>query len=202
MAQEPRRFIIHISTGEADGEEDNKGKKSKKNPALTTLNNLKSVIANPGQRIKSDLLDVASRWYGSENPTTSKWGTALNIGVQLVSETAKIATQSANMAINRYCTLQEDYMTSQAISNVRTTVDKAKGFGGSILSGAAAGLGAGPVGVVAGAVIGAASYGANQYYEYQQRMSGYYQKLNATNFETNFNASRLGLINNGRGTEN
>lgn len=124
-------------------------------------------------------------------------------GQQVLETTINTVENVADSAINRYTTLQEDYLTAQTYSNVKSTISRAKQLGGSIVSGAVSGMAtAGPAGAVIGAVSSAISFGANQYLEYQKRMSSYYQQLNATNFQTNYSASRLGLVNNGRGTEN
>ena len=198
MAQEARRFIIHITSDDSGLDEENENESS----AISSINNFRKAISNPGQYAKSRMMDLSSKMYKSESSGVSAAGVALNIGTQAVSATASAALNAAEYGFDRYCTLQEDYMSQQAAQNIRNTVNKAKGLIGSMFSGAAAGSSAGPWGAVAGAVIGAASYGVEQYYSYQSRMSGYYQKLNSTNFETSFGASRLGLTNNSRGTEN
>jgi len=198
MAQEARRFIIHITSDDSGIDEGGE----ETSLAMISVNNLRKVISNPGQYLKSRLLDISSKMYKSENMGVSVAGSALNISTQLVSAAASAALNAAEYGFDRYCTLQEDYMSQQASQNIRNTVNKAKGLANSVFSGASVGLSAGPVAAVAGAIIGAASYGVDQYYAYQSRMSGYYQKLNSTNFETNFGASRLGLVNNSRGTEN
>jgi hypothetical protein len=124
-------------------------------------------------------------------------------GVQALETVAEIVLSRADAAVSRYCTLQEDYLTQQTTANVKDTISRAQRGLTSIANGFATGLAsAGPVGAVIGAVASAASFGNSQYMEYQQKMSGYYQQLNATNFQTNYSSSRLGLVNNGRGTEN
>jgi hypothetical protein len=122
------------------------------------------------------------------------------------AKAAEVATNyvksAANFAYNRHVTLQEDYITSQMKSNVEDSVNRVKGLAQNVWDGAKDGAKVGGVvGAIIGGVAGAIDYGSQQYIEYQQRMSNYYQQLNATNFQTNFDASRLGLIGSS-GTEN
>lgn len=127
---------------------------------------------------------------------------ALHAGAEALDVAWQLVKQSSNLNYNRYITLQEDYITNQAINNAMDSINRAKQAGSSILSGAASGAATGGVvGAIIGGIAGAIKFGNSQYVEYQQRMSSYYQQLNATNFQTNFDASRLGLIGSS-GTEN
>lgn len=99
-----------------------------------------------------------------------------------------------NLSINRYFSLQEDYLAENIYRNAKTTIGKVESLYGSIKAGAAI---SGTFGVV-GAVIWGVSEGLNQF----QRYSNYYAQLNATNAQTEFSQKRAGLYNNGRGTEN
>ena len=123
--------------------------------------------------------------------------------MELTSNAINVALQAAEFGFSRYCTLQEDYMSQQAINNVMGSINRVKGAGSSVISGVLTGSKvAGVGGAVVGGVVGAVSYGTQQYIQYQKKMSGYYQQLNSTNFETGFAASKAGLVNNSRGTEN
>ena len=57
-------------------------------------------------------------------------------------------------------------------------------------------------GNVVGAVATAGLAVINEGIQYYSRMSNYYQALNATNYQTGFSATRAGLVNDSRGTEN
>lgn len=191
MADESRRWVIEI-TGEI-------GESSQKEKKKTPLNTLQKIIASPGQLIKSSLLDTAESSYKDGNKVA---GTLGAVGVQAASKLVSSAKNMAEFSLNRYCTLQEDYLSQQAISNAQTSISQLSQAGNSIMSGVVSMSAFGPWGMIAGGLIGAASFGVNQYTAYQQRMSSYYQKLNATNFQTSFAASRAGLTNQSRGTEN
>ena len=58
------------------------------------------------------------------------------------------------------------------------------------------------VGGPVGAAVGAVSWGVNEFIQNKANLSGYYQDLNASNFNMQFNRTRAGLIDEGRGTEN
>jgi hypothetical protein len=68
--------------------------------------------------------------------------------------------------------------------------------------GAIAGSAAGPVGVLIGGAIGVTTWHFNQDIQNKANLSSYYQQLNSANFNTQFNRTRAGLINEGRGTDN
>lgn len=124
------------------------------------------------------------------------------VGIDIAKNVTSLAIRSGEIAFNRYTNLQEDYLSSQTLNNAIDTVNRTKSLGSEIFYGIKTGSIFGPAGALAGAAIGAINFGANQYLQYQQRMSSYYQQLNSTNFQTEFASSRMGLINNSRGTEN
>lgn len=134
-----------------------------------------------------------------------------NALIQLAKTQAEeVIRNAASYGLNRYFSLKEDYLSENVYNEIKSKVSKTIGFGKSILSGAITGgssmskfgpIGA-AVGAVAGAAIGGAGYGTQQYIQYQQKMSGYYQQLNATNAQTQFQAKRLGLSNEGQNTLN
>lgn len=105
--------------------------------------------------------------------------------------------------VGLYCSLTDDYKTQLILNNVETTVNKVKGLASSAISGALIGA---KIGVGPGAAIGAAigvgmdiiSEGLSIARQYDQ------QKLNLamTDRQTQYMQSRLGLIDNGRGTQN
>ena len=104
----------------------------------------------------------------------------------------------AEMSLNRYFTLSEDYMSQNIYNNVKKSINK----GMQLLktTGAVATMAA--TGNVVGAVATAGLAVINEGIQYYSRMSNYYQALNATNYQTGFSATRAGLVNDSRGTEN
>lgn len=116
--------------------------------------------------------------------------------VQLAKQGIK---QTVDYGLGRYFTLTEDYLGENTYNRVKTKLNKVGGAFTSIASGAIIGAKLGPVGAVAGASIAALGYGVSLIFEYQNRMSGYYQQLNATNYQTEFSSQRASLYN---GTQN
>ena len=108
---------------------------------------------------------------------------------------AQTLGNSINLSINRYFSLQEDYLAENLSNHVKLTFGKIEGLVGTIKAG---------VGVlgVGGAVIGAGLWVVSEAINQHQRYSNYYAQLNATNAQTEFSQKRAGLYDNGRGTEN
>ena len=115
-----------------------------------------------------------------------------------IKTVANLAVNVAEVSVNRYFTLTEDYLAQNIYNNVKNSIAKGKSLFKVV--------GSVGVQVATGNYIGAAataiSYGVNELMEYRQRMGGYYQALNATNYQTGFSATRAGLVDGGRGTEN
>lgn len=199
MAGEPRRFIVHISHGGGDSGGEGKRKsydeKQRAKDEKSAMSAFRKMVSSPLQYIKSEKLGEAQEMYDSGKKVG---GFALGIGIQAASTAINVAKQSADFAWNRYCTLQEDYMSQQWVNNAKDTINRVTGVANSAIQGGMVGASFGPIGATAGAIIGAVGYGFGQYTEYQKRMSNYYQQLNSTNFQTEFSASRYGLS----GTEN
>lgn len=104
----------------------------------------------------------------------------------------------AEYAVNRFFTLSEDYISQNIYNNVKHTINKGISLGKTAFS-----IGTMAVtGNIPGAIVTGAISIINEGMQYYQRMSGYYQALNATNYQTGFSATRAGLVNDSRGTEN
>ena len=98
--------------------------------------------------------------------------------------------------------MPRDYLSQRTLENVNIAVSKVQGLGMAALTGASAGSFAGPVGTVAGVVVGTASWGVQELMGMRSAGSNYYQQLNGANFQIAFSQVRAGLVDNGRGTEN
>ena len=165
---------------------------------------------------KTEKPEVTSKWLdalltGTEfkKPET---GSALTQTFKYVaSQSEQIAKTAITMGWNRYTTLQEDYLAENRVNNIEISINNVKSIADSTVNGANTGakLGAsvggpvgGAIGAAVGAVTGAAFWGVQNHLKNQQKLQGYYKQLNETNFQTYLDASRAGLVNNGRGTEN
>lgn len=107
----------------------------------------------------------------------------------------KTIIQTIDANLNQYFNLSEDYLAETTYSNVKKTLSKIGGLGLAISGGFAFG---GPI----GAGISLIGYGISESINFQSRLSSFYQDLNATNYQSNFNQVRSGLINGSKGTEN
>lgn len=152
------------------------------------------------------ILDNASKSEGSNG----HFRDVLSILKVATSQASSILSSSLNYAKGRYFSMKEDYLSENAYNQISGQISYGVSLGKSIYSGGKTGfaLGSafGPIGGAVGAVIGAVgggvTYGVNREIQYQQKMSGYYQQLNATNAQTQFQAQRLGLSDEGQNTLN
>lgn len=191
MAAQSSKRVVTIRIVGGGGSGDSSGKETKQ----------KSVEFDP-RKILSKTLDEAF-------PTLAKVKNS-ELAQFTIKKAGAVLNSSVSYATNRYFSLKEDYLSENVYNNIKSGVTKGLGMASSLISGAAEGakIGSvfGPVGTAVGAVLGASvggfGYGLNQYVQYQQKMSGYYQQLNATNAQTQFQAKRLGLSNEGQNTLN
>ncbi len=180
--------------------------KKKANQLAKDIRGLGDYVKNPLKLAITSSREKARKMYESRGTTTDKniatKSHVLYAGAEAANIALNYATQAAKFAYNRYITLQEDYMTGQTVTNVQNTISRVKNAGTSILSGIATGASiGGGWGAAIGGVASAIDFGVTQYFEYQTRISNYYQQLNATNYQTNFSSSRASLIGSS-GTEN
>lgn len=191
MAAQSSKRVVTIRIVGGGGSGDSSEKETKK----------KSVEFDP-RKILSKALDDAF-------PTLAKVKNS-ELAQFTIKKAGAVLNSSVSYATNRYFSLKEDYLSENVYNNIKSGVTKGLGMANSLISGAAVGAKTGsvfgPVGTAVGAVLGASvggfGYGLNQYVQYQQKMSGYYQQLNATNAQTQFQAKRLGLSNEGQNTLN
>lgn len=191
MAAQSSKRVVTIRIVGGGGSGDSSGKETKQ----------KSVEFDP-RKILSKTLDEAF-------PTLAKVKNS-ELAQFTIKKAGAVLNSSVSYAANRYFSLKEDYLSENVYNNIKSGVTKGLGMASSLISGAAAGAKTGSVfgsvgtavGAVLGASVGGFGYGLNQYVQYQQKMSGYYQQLNATNAQTQFQAKRLGLSNEGQNTLN
>lgn len=105
-----------------------------------------------------------------------------------------VAKGAVEPSISRYLNLKEDYLAENEFNQIKSNISKTTGFAASLAGGAIIGAKAGPIGAVVGAAISGLTYGVKQIINYQQKMSGFYQQLNATNMQTAFMSQKAGLI--------
>jgi hypothetical protein len=120
-----------------------------------------------------------------------------------MDQSRSLITKAASATINRYFDLSEDYITENTYKNTMVIVNKTRGLATSVIGGAMSGARIGGVwGAVAGAAIGAIGWGGSEYIQNKAALSSYYQSINAASMQTQFQRTRAGLVDNGRGTDN
>lgn len=148
--------------------------------------------------------DAVSNVVDNEKDETAKIeknSLAKNVLVNQAFQIAKQnITKSVDIMINRGLTLREDYIGEQTYQNAKTVINKVTSFGTSIWGGAMLGSSLGPVGTIAGAVIGAVGWGISEMIAQDERKFAYNSSLNASRYNMLFSQERAGLINGGRGT--
>ena len=114
---------------------------------------------------------------------------------QIYSTAKSLVKSGAEMTLNRYFNMSENYLAENTYNNIKTNIGKVTGLASSITSGVMAG------GVIGG-FVGAAAWGTNEWMSYNSKLSGYHSALNMSNMNTAFSNTRSSLYDNGKGTEN
>jgi hypothetical protein len=172
---EVRKIVIEI------GEIEKNNKQTTSTPSSSTKHKSKNLTAS----LKPSL------YY--ENKEAEQQ--LLSIKTMAIQNTIQAIKQSVNLGMKRYFSLTEDYISENNFNNFSTAISKTTGLAAGVIAGATAG---GPL----GAVIGAGVWVNSEIISYRSRMSNYYSSLNATNYNTSYERTRAGLVDNGRGTEN
>lgn len=174
-----RKITIEILSTDDDGKE--KKTKSPEDNVKKTINKIFHPLKNTEDQILAKHL-IAS--YALQNAK-------------------KIIIQTTDATLNRYFTLTENYISQNNYQNIKNSYGKVVSIASSIAGGALTGAKVGGgTGAIFGGIAGAVFWGAGEYVQNTANLSGYYQDLNAANFNYQFNRMRKGLTDEGRGTEN
>lgn len=191
--------------GGGDGSGSSEGKKAKeKTPAEKMLDSVNKVV-HPLKTAGNEVTDEVTKALGGGAGATAMVAGAIKLG----SEALSLASYYAKLEFNRYFTLKEDYMGQNTVTALQaystTTKSMLTSIGSDAIAGAMVGSYFGPVGTVVGAVggavIGGVISGLKARTETAQNIEQTNMQMNATNMQTQFSASRAGLVNGGRGTE-
>lgn len=104
--------------------------------------------------------------------------------------------------LERYYNLTENYKSEQMLRNTLNVLTNASDFGTSVLGGAIVGAAGGPVGAMVGAVVGTISWTANATFNAWKAYDQQNISLKTMNVQSGYQKVRLGLIDDGRGTQN
>lgn len=123
---------------------------------------------------------------------------------EVASDVGKnIIFDSIKTSVNRYVSMSDDYVSSNYLTNVSSSLSTIISLGKTASSSfkTASAIGGPILGGLIAAVNTSVELGKQQY-EYSKKMVEYKTALNTTNIETEFRQQRAGLYNGNRGTEN
>lgn len=106
-----------------------------------------------------------------------------------------VLKQATISTANRYWSLTEDYLAQNTFNNTMNVINETIGFGSTLAAGFA-------IGGAVGSGIAAVGYGAAKAISTVNEYSNLRQTINTTNYNMQFQRTRMGLVDNGRGTEN
>lgn len=106
--------------------------------------------------------------------------------------------------IQRYFNLTENYQAEQDLSNTISIITNSSDFFSSIISGAIMGAETtgNVAGAIGGAIVGAGASGVNTFINAQKIWDQQKIQLQTMNMQSSFQRVKLGLIDDGRGTQN
>jgi len=104
--------------------------------------------------------------------------------------------------MNKYFSLTENYTAQQSMNNALTALGKVSGFGTATIGGAVTGSAAGPVGAAVGAVVAAVGYTVSEGIQIYQRFDKQNRDLATMNTQSQFQLTRMGLVDGGRNSQN
>ena len=175
-----RKIVIEI----VDGKKESESKKTKSDDGTSTLQKTLTKIFHPVQTL--------------EDASVGK----NIISMQAYQQAKQQIINTVDYYHNRYFSLKEDYLSETTYNNAKAAIGKAASVLGIVGAGAIAGAKLGPLGSVAGAIIGGAGFVVNEQIQKQKVYSQYYQQLNTLSYETSFARERAGLVNDSKGTDN
>ena len=114
---------------------------------------------------------------------------------QASNQAKSVVKQAVNSTLNIYYNMKEDYMLENNVNQIKTILGKTTSFATTITGGFA-------VGNVGGAVIASAGWLISEGISQGTKIRDLYSQINSSNYDKAFTRQRVGLIDNGRGTEN
>ena len=162
-------------------------------------------IVEPGQKDAGVEKDIPGSNDDAKKQTGEEQEKSLSktLGAMTLASLKATALKGLNVSVNRYFSLSENYMAENDFSNFKSTINGLGRITGSITTFASVGFSInGPTGAAVGAIAGAIAGTANEGMNAYQRTGSYYQSINATRYQTEFDRTRMGLTNEGKGTEN
>lgn len=122
------------------------------------------------------------------------------IGYYIYSQTKSFVVSTAKYSFGRYFNLSENYKAEQDLDNTLNVLSHLSNGYGSLIGGALVGAKVGHP--LIGAAIGGIAWTANTVLDAQKAWDAQNLQLTATRMQSGFQKVRLGLIDDGRGTQN
>lgn len=118
--------------------------------------------------------------------------------------------QTVLWGIEKQLSLKEDYLGENTLNQIKGNVTAFKQYASGAVEGAQAGAKLGKtfgpygeaIGALLGGTVGVATTKWKTDVEWRKKQMEYQQKLNETNIQTSFQATRLGLVDGSQGTLN
>lgn len=117
-------------------------------------------------------------------------------------QSKQIIKNAALYNLQLYFNLTENYKSEQDLQNTLSVISHVSEAWSLTLGGAIMGAKAGPAGAVAGAAIGLTFSGINTVFNAFKEWNQQSIQLNTMNIQSSYQKVRLGLIDDGRGTQN
>ena len=114
----------------------------------------------------------------------------------------QLAKSAALYFVGRRFNLTENYKAEQDLSNTFSILSHVAEGAGSIVGGMILGAKAGPIGMIVGGVVGGVTWGVNTALNSYQAWDQQTINLNTMRMQSSYQKVRLGLIDDGRGTQN
>lgn len=173
MADE-KRIVIELRAGAAT---DNDGEEEE-----TSLTDMLRVAQHPIKAFEKAVFGKSALAYYTYNQMKS------------------LTINTAKYAIGRYFNLSENYKAEQDLDNTLNVLSNISGAYGSLIGGALVGAKVGHP--LIGAAIGGGVWVTNTILNAQKTWDAQNLQLTATRMQSGFQKVRLGLIDDGRGTQN
>lgn len=114
---------------------------------------------------------------------------------QAYSQAKNLVNQAVNSTLSRYYNMKEDYMFENNVNQVKTILSKTTSFATTVAGGFM-------VGNIPGAIIAGVGWIGSEGLSAINKMSDVYARINSSNYDKAFSRTRVGLTDNGKGTEN
>ena len=185
-----RRIVIELKVSSGDGGEEKTTAEKEFEKANRLLASKLQIIQNPIGTIESSLLKKAT----NGKPQLANY---------VLGQTKELSKKAITYFLGRYYNLTENYKAEQTIDNVMSCVNHVESILGTIGAGAIAGAQVGGgYGAIFGAALGVVFATTNTVIDTIKAFDQEDINLATMKIQSSYQKARLGLIDDGRGTQN